>query len=351
MAAAVELPARAAVRRGQTRLSKDAGDPCVAHGAELRGTPHGNAPASLVSRQPLRARRLALAADVSVGSALARVGGDCLAQIGINAQCIKAGVDGEFVHQARVGVRRLRSLLKLVEGLIGAKTIAPIIKDLQWLSTALAAAREWDVFSTGTLAAIALKDPQSRRDVGTLRGRITRLRNAHFVDAGVAVASPRLQRLLHAAGALLAALESPAADPAMRTPARALAKEILERRARRLAKHGLRVLRMSAAQRHEARIAAKKLRYVAEMFAPLFPGARTRDYLSALGNLQEALGALNDLVTGERLLDAFSPHAHTRHLVHGAGIVRGWLSGAEATALDDADRARRKFSRAKPFWR
>jgi len=299
----------------------------------------------------MRARKLVLAADVSVASALALVGGDCVAQIGINAQCIRAGVDGEFVHQARVGVRRLRSLLKLVEGLIGPRTIAPIVKELQWLSTALAAAREWDVFSTGTLAAIGLKDPQSRRDVGTLRGRITRLRNAHFVDAGVAVASPRLQCLLHAAGALLAALESPTADPVMRTPARALAKETLERRARRLAKRGLRVLRMSAAQRHEARIAAKKLRYVAEMFAPLFPGARTRDYLSALGNLQEALGALNDLVTGERLLDTFSPHAHTRHLVHGTGIVRGWLSGAEATALDDADRARRKFSRAKPFWR
>jgi triphosphatase len=304
-----------------------------------------------VSQQPFRARKFVLAPDASVATALIRVGEDCVAQIGINAQCIKAGADGEFVHQARVGVRRLRSLLRLVEGLIGARTIAPIVRELQWLSTALAAAREWDVFATDTLAAIGLKHPQSRRDVGTLRGRVTRLRNAHFDDAGRAVASPRLQRLLLAVDALLAALESPAADPVMRTPARDLAKEILERRARRLAKRGRRLLRMSAAERHDARIAAKKLRYVGEMFAPLFPGPRAKAYLSALGKLQETLGTLNDLVAGERLLDAFSPHARTRHLVHGAGIVRGWLSGAEAATLDDADRARRKFSRAKPFWR
>jgi len=351
MVADVELRARATAPRGRARLSKDAGDRYVPAGAVRRRTEHGDALASVVPRQPLLAQRLVLAADASVATALVRVGGDCVAQIGVNAQCIKAGADGEFVHQARVGVRRLRTLLKLVEGLIGSRTVAPIVKELQWLSTALAEAREWDVFATDTLAAIALKHPQSRRDVGTLRGRVTRLRNAHFDDAGRAVASPRLQRLLLAVGALLAALESPTADPVMRTLARDLAKEILERRARRLAKRGRRLRRMSAAERHEARIAAKKLRYVGEMFAPLFPGPRAKAYLSALGKLQETLGALNDLVAGERLLDAFLPHARTRHLVHGAGIVRGWLSGAEAAVLDDADRARRKFSRAKPFWR
>jgi len=47
--------------------------------------------------------------------------------------------------------------------------------------------------------------PQSRRDVGIVRGRITRLAHAHFVEAGAAAASPRLQRLLLAVGALLSA--------------------------------------------------------------------------------------------------------------------------------------------------
>ena len=50
------------------------------------------------------------------------------------------------------------------------------------------------------------------------------------------------------------------------------------------------------------------------------------------------------------LLDELGPHAHTERLVHGVGIARGWLSGAEASILSDADRAWRKFAKAKPFW-
>ena len=321
--------------------------------AQASKAERGYALASAAPREPVRARRLALAADVSVGTALARFGSDCLTQIGANAQCVAAGLDGEFVHQARVGARRLRSLLRVVTGLIGTEATAPIVQELQCLSTALGAARDWDVFATETLAAVGrgLKHPQSRHDVGTLRGRVTRLAHAHFVEACTATASPRLQRLLLAVGALLAALESPTADPAMREPARNLAKETLDAPARRLDKRGKHLERASPPQRHQVRIAAKKLRYIAEVFAPLFPGSRTKDYLSALGKLQAALGHLNDVATGERLLDELEPHVRTDRLVHGADIVRGWLSGAEAAALADADRAWRKFAKAKPFWR
>jgi len=52
----------------------------------------------------------------------------------------------------------------------------------------------------------------SRRDVGIVRGHVTRLSHAHCRRGRCAAASPRLQRLLLSAGALLAALESPAAD-------------------------------------------------------------------------------------------------------------------------------------------
>ncbi len=321
--------------------------------AQASKSERGYALASPATRVPVRARKLALVPDASVGNALVQFGSDCLAQIGSNAQCVAVGFDGEFVHQARVGIRRLRSLLKMVADLIGAEKIEPIVQELQWLSTAFASARDWDVFATGSLAAVAraLRHSPSRRDVGTLRGRVTRVRNAHFVEARAAAASPRLQRLQLAVGALLAALESPAAAPAMRGPARNLAKDTLERRARRLDKRGRHLQRVSPAERHETRLAAKKLRYVAELFAPLFPGSRTKDYFSALGKLQHALGHLNDLATGERLLDELAPGARTERLVHGAGIVRGWLSGAEASALADADRARRKFAKTKPFWR
>jgi CHAD domain-containing protein len=250
------------------------------------------------------------------------------------------------------GARRLRSLLRVVAGLTGAEKVAPIVQELQWFATELGAARDRDVFATQTLAAVsrAIKDPRSRRDIGIVRGHITRMSRAHVAEAAAAAASPRLQRLLLSVSALLAALDSPAAVPAARMPARSLGKDTLEARARRLNRRGKHLPRASPTERHQVRIAAKKLRYVAELFAPLFPGSRTKDYLSALSGLQEALGHLNDLATGERIVDELGIHGRTQHFVHGSGIARGWLSGAETAALRDAGRAWRKFAKAKPFW-
>lgn len=313
----------------------------------------GYALASPTPRKPLRARKFSLAPDASVADALIPFGSDCLTQIGTNAPGVIAGADSEFVHQARVGVRRLRSLLNLMERLIGEEAVAPVDQELQWFSAHLGNARDWDVFATDTMDAVArsLRHPQSRRDVGILRGRVTRLRAERRAEAAAAAASPRLQQLLLSLGVLIGSLGSPAADPSMRVPARGLARDLLERRARRLAKRGSHLERQSPTDRHRARIAAKKLRYVAEMFAPLFPGARTKAYLASLGNLQGALGHLNDLATGERLLDELAPRMRTARLVHGAGIVRGWLSAAEAPALADGARAWRKFAKLKAFWR
>ena len=241
-------------------------------------------------------------------------------------------------------------MLNLAAGLIGEATIKPLVQELQWLSTALGAARDWDVFARRDPTAVSrtLRHPPSRRDVGHLARPRDALASRAFRRGQCGPPRrARLQRLLLASAALLASLESPAAVPAMRLQARNLAKEVLERRARRLDKRGVHLRRASCGA-PRPRIAAK-LRYVAEMFAPLFPDPDQGLPFGA-AKLQGALGHLNDLATGERILDELGPHVRTERLVHGAGIVRGWLSGAEASALADADRAWRKFAKAKPFW-
>lgn len=59
-------------------------------------------------------------------------------------------------------------------------------------------------------------------------------------------------------------------------------------------------------ERHRVRIAAKKLRYGAEFFAPLFPGKKAGKrhgaFGKALSDLQDHLGALNDIATGHELM-------------------------------------------------
>lgn len=77
---------------------------------------------------------------------------------------------------------------------------------------------------------------------------------------------------------------------------------MLAKRHGRLHKRGKKLASLDDAERHEVRIAAKKLRYAAEFFAPLFDEAGAQTYLSALEVLQDAL-ALNDIAVTAGLVE------------------------------------------------
>ena len=304
--------------------------------------------------QPVRARMLPLAPDAPAAVALAAVAGDCLTQIGGNAEAVARGLDSEFLHQLRVGVRRLRSLLKLVVALAPPERLSAVAEEVGWLAQALGPARDWDVFASEIVPEIVphLHDPQRRRELRRLRGRISHMRRTHRATAREASASSRLQRLLLALGAFFAGLArgDPPGELAA-TTATAFSQATLAERERKLSKRGKRLKRATAAERHRVRIAAKKLRYAAEFFAPLYPGKRTESYLSALTKLQSSLGRLNDLATAERLLDELAPPGEiAAGIAHAAGMLRGWVARAQAPELEKLDAAWRKFVKRDPFW-
>ena len=99
------------------------------------------------------------------------------------------------------------------------------------------------------------------------------------------------------------------------------------------------------------RVAAKKLRYAAEFFAPLFRHAGANHYVTALSDVQGALGRLNDMATAARLLDQLIAHVpDDADLLHAAGIVRGWTAAVTTRELERLPKSWRQFARAKPFW-
>ena len=302
--------------------------------------------------QPVRAKRVPLPHDASAAAVVAAVGADCLRQIGGNAEAVAAGEDFEFVHQLRVGARRLRSLLKLAAPLVPAERVAPLLEELAWLGTTTGAARDWDVFVAQTLASITphLETTQLRRALGRLKARATRLRVAQRAAIREAAGSPRLARLLLELGALCAAIgDQPSGEAA--GPARVLAQVELDRSDKRLVKRARGLRHAAPAERHRARIAAKKLRYAAEFFAPLYSKSRAAEYIDALAKLQEALGTLNDLATAGRLLGEVVPQdALGGDIAEAVGIVRGWIAASTMTELGRAAKARRGLGKLKPFW-
>ena len=307
-----------------------------------------------IAATPRRARVVPLARDIDVGNALAALGGECLAQAGANAEAVAAGLDPDFLHQLRVALRRLRSLLRVVVRATSKDAVAPLVDELRWLTGVLGPARDWDVFATETLAAMAahVSHPRQRREVGTLRARITRVRRLQQRAAMQAVASSRFSLFMMRAAAFfhgLPAQLSLGGQP----PERAIdfARAMLQRRHRAVRKRGKRLRRATPMERHEVRIAAKQLRYAAEFFAPVFADRRARQYVDALARLQGVLGRLNDLVTAKRLLDELAPPDQTPPtLGHAVGMARGWIAATEQFDLAPVDKTWTTFTKRKPFW-
>lgn len=313
---------------------------------------HGYALARSAAAVPVRAKTLPLDPASSTPAALSAIAGDCLAQIGGNAAGVIAAADPEFLHQLRVGLRRLRSLIRLCADLLPPERLAPVAAGMRWLAEALGPGRDWDVFVGEMLPPIIAEfaGTDDKSALARLRARAMRQRRKHQVVARTAVASMRFQRLVLALGGIFAGLAR--ATLAGAPPVATFAAELLARRDRRLRKRAKGLKHATPEERHAVRIAAKKLRYAAEFFAPLFPAKRTKGYIAALSKLQRVLGAINDLATAERLLAHLvaTPGARPPEAAHASGLVRGWIRGATLPELKRLAAAWRAFDQCKPFW-
>jgi triphosphatase len=125
----------------------------------------------------------------------------------------------------------------------------------------------------------------------------------------------------------------------------------LRNRHKQLRKRGEHLVTLAPPERHAVRIAAKKLRYAAEFFSPLFVRKRTRSYVGALSQLQDVLGTLNDAATTVGLLHEIPAADDAVWRQQAKGIVHGWVEGASHVRMQALAQAWERFLEQKPFWK
>jgi triphosphatase len=299
---------------------------------------------------PVHASTAELGRDPVAEAALRTILQGCLAQIAGNAPGLLADTDPEWVHQMRIGTRRLRSCLGLVPQ---TPMRDALIAEVKWLAQALGNARDWDVFAIETLPPVVAAigtDAAAAASFARLRRRVSLRRVRARANVREAVRSVRFTQLLLACGALCATPHFGRGDDealrAFATPARAFAEQLIERRHHKLAGRLADLEHASPGERHKARIAAKKLRYAAEFFAPLFPRKRARAYLEGLSALQDVLGHANDAETVHHLVDGLPGAAD----VAMAGAIRGWAAANAATLAKEIAQVAGRFEKLRRFW-
>ncbi len=246
----------------------------------------------------------------------------------------------EFVHQMRVALRRLKTLLKTFPRWVDDGWTRAIAPDLDWLGTLLGQARDLDVFVDVTLHALAEADVENA-SWQSLHARASARRDEARRQAAAALRSRRYALL--ALGWLrwlamqrvspgpLAMADKPLADYAV--------KRVRKHYRRLVAKPDLTSLK--SAERHRRRIEAKRLRYTLEFFESLASRKTRRKLSKQLSRIQSVLGDGSDAATALRFLEALDvpPYEH--------GFARGWCEAINRWSAVEGERLLKELSKPK----
>jgi triphosphatase len=266
-----------------------------------------------------------------------------------------AVTDTEPVHQMRVALRRLRACLSAFRHATDTPAMRALNEDARQLSGLLGPARDWDVFiaETGAAVAMAIGDDPA---LGRLLDRAARRRRAAYAAlrrylAGAAFRRMGIRLAGMAGGTGWRAALAPDQQAALASDIRDFAGTVMDRRLKRVRRAGERIDGLEEAALHGIRLDGKRLRYAAEIFAPLFERKKVARFQRRLMELQERLGKLNDgAVTADLMAQLMGTGRAGGKRAYAAGIVRGFVAAGGAAARADIERAWERFHRAKPFW-
>ncbi|WP_222182008.1 CYTH and CHAD domain-containing protein [Geminicoccus harenae] len=309
--------------------------------------------------QPVKAERPELAADANIETVMVAAFGAALRQWVGNEAAVLDGRDPEGIHQMRVALRRLRSLLTVFKDLIPPAQRKSLSGELRTVVKALGPARDLDVFEAELLAPV-LAARAGEPSLSALHELATSARARAYDEAHAMVASRDYGRTLLRLSAWLAmrgwrvGADAAGADQ-LAMPATQAAAALLDKALRKVRRRGRHFAGLAPDERHEVRIALKKLRYAADAVADLFDPDRVKPYNKRLSQLQDHMGRFNDaFVAGalvDRLLgDAGLPAATRQAAAKGAGMVAGWHAHAAVADEPELIDAWRAFKRAEPFW-
>ncbi|MGG5807756.1 CHAD domain-containing protein [Falsiroseomonas sp. CW058] len=302
--------------------------------------------------RPRRAGAPRLDPDLGVEAALVLALGHLAEVLLWHAPVAEAGQDPTGVHQMRVALRRLRSLLRAFRPAADGPALRRCDGALKGLAAVLGPARDWDVWIGGLGADIAAALPEERRIAALLRAARDRreaaygalratLRGAEFRALAwdlVALAETRPWRME----------DDPKAAGTRDLPLPDFAAGVLARRWKRLAEAGTRIDALPDAEFHALRLDGKRMRYVAELFAPLWGRRKGRRFLKRLAAVQEEFGLANDTAVARGLVGPLAGGgAGTAWAV---GVAEGWALARARHARGRAASAWAELMDADPFW-
>jgi CHAD domain-containing protein len=229
---------------------------------------------------------------------------DLLDSLEANWQGTIEHLDSEFLHQARIAVRRTRSVLTEGRGVLPADVRAEQRRAFAWLGKLTGPARDLDVYVEGWATLTSPLPADEAQALDPVRAHLIEQRHAEHLAVSEALGSERAASVLARWRGWLD-LADDAVEGGRRAD-RALGKVAGARLAeaqQQVITDGRAIGPASPPEAlHELRKDAKRLRYLLEGFGPLGGRKRVKEILSHLKLLQDNLGEFQDTqVQADRL--------------------------------------------------
>jgi len=272
---------------------------------------------------------LSLEPDMQAEVATKAILGTLLATMKANVPGVCANLDSEFLHDFRVAVRRMRAALSQLRRALSSRAVGRCREELTWLGQITSPARDLDVYLLAFDDFREALPTDLREPFDSLRPLLREARDWEYHMLRESLRSERFRKLMRSVGRFFRR------KPSARRQGRDAGRPVSSVARERIWDLYLTALAESAAidqqshpdQLHELRKTCKKLRYLMEFFAPIFPGEEVLALVSVLKTFQDNLGEIQDLRVQQESLARFANQIEALGDVHPRTLEAiAWLS-------------------------
>lgn len=205
----------------------------------------------------------------------------------------KASEDPEYVHQLRVGTRRLAAALRVFADCLPRKHLKAAKRSLRLIRKASGEARDWDVFFLGLPSTKPLAATTGKPALDFLIGYALGEREAAQIRL---VEASQAAQFLSDAEQLVQEVQAPKGDKSSLTLENLAARELGELLLNLTT--AVEANPSAPADLHKLRIMAKRVRYALEIFVDCFPPLFKERVYPAVEKVQTVLGEVQDATVG-----------------------------------------------------
>jgi CHAD domain-containing protein len=295
---------------------------------------------------PAKARQADVESGQSCGLAFAAVFRSAGEQIIHNKTVVIETDVAEGPHQLRVGLTRLRAAHRALKPLLDTPAFHQLEVDARAIARAVGELRDADVLIEDIYAHVA-GAVLDQEGFDVLHRALQSHRAAKQDSARECLRDEQWLRLLLGLALWPAMLEG---DPSLQQPIEDYAKQALKKRWKKVAKCGRAIDQLEPEEKHKMRRSLKKLRYLVEFFAPLFPSKDVKPFVKQLKTLQDVFGYVNDVRMAEQLRTIAAEPGNGPDCSVAAGVVLGWHEEKAAETWTHAQEEWRRLKSRGRFW-